>query len=163
NTNLQVRSGTNQFHGNLWEFLRNDKLDARGYFRPAPFAKDILRRNQFGTVFSGPIRKDKTFFLLGYEGTRAVSESAATNIVLTPAQRAGDFSASATPVIDPLSGNAFPGNIIPTNRLDPVSVNLVKQYMPLPNTSGTVNYAGVTQGRLGTDQGLARGDQYFSS
>jgi outer membrane receptor protein involved in Fe transport len=163
NTNLQVRSGTNQFHGSLWEFLRNDKLDSRGYFRPAPFPKDILRRNQFGTVVSGPIRKDKTFFLLGYEGQRAVSESAATNIVLTPAQRGGDFSGASAPVIDPLNSTPFPGNIIPQNRLDPVSTALVNKYMPLPNTSGPVNYSGVTQGRLGTDQGLVRVDQYFSA
>ncbi len=162
NTNLQLRSGSNQFHGSAYEFLRNDKLDARGYFRPAPFPKDVLRRNQFGAVFSGPLRKDKTFFMMGYEGTRAVSESAATNIVLTPAQRAGDFSAASAPVIDPLNGQPFPGNIIPQNRLNPVSVNLANSYLPLPNTSGTVNYSGVTQGRLGTDQGLVRIDQYFS-
>ena len=163
NTNLQLRSGTNQFHGSLWDFLRNNKLDARGFFRPAPFPKDILRRNQFGTVISGPVRKDKTFFMLGYEGVRSVSESAATNIVLTPAQRAGDFSASTAPVIDPLNGVQFPGNIIPQNRLNPVSVNLVNRYIPLPNTSGTVNYSGVTQGHLGTDQGLVRVDQYFNA
>src|SRR5207247_10922552 len=87
NTNLQFRSGTNRFHGSLWEFLRNDKLDARGYFRPEPFPKDILRRNQFGGVFSGPIRNDKTFFLASYEGQRAVSEGAATDIVITQQQR----------------------------------------------------------------------------
>ena len=161
NTNLQLRSGTNRFHGSLWEFLRNDKLDARGYFRPEPFPKDILRRNQFGGVFSGPIRKDKTFFLASYEGQRAVSESAATDIVLTQQQRAGNFAGSA-PVIDPLSGTQFPGNIIPQNRLNPVSVDLINKYMPLPNTSGDVNYSGVTQGRLTTDQGLVRIDQYFS-
>src|SRR5205085_9564259 len=60
--NLQLRSGSNQLHGTLWEFLRNNALDARGYFRPAPFPKDILRRNQFGGVVSGPVRKDRTFF-----------------------------------------------------------------------------------------------------
>jgi hypothetical protein len=163
NTNLQLRSGTNQFHGGMWEFLRNDKLDARGYFRPAPFPKDILRRNQFGTVFAGPVRKDKTFFMLSYEGVRAVQESAATSIVLTPAQRAGDFTASSGPVIDPFNGQPFPGNRIPQSRLDPVSTNLINQYQPLPNTTGPVNYSGVTQGRLGTDQGLVRLDQYFSS
>jgi hypothetical protein len=163
NTNLQLRSGSNQFHGSLWEFLRNNALDARSYFRPAPFPKDILRRNQFGTVFSGPIFKDKTFFLVGYEGQRAVQESAATNIVLTPAQRAGDFSSSSAPVIDPLKGQPFPGNIIPQNRLNRVSVNLINTYVPLPNTSGPVNYSGVTQGRLTTDQGLVRLDQYFSA
>ncbi|HWB97507.1 MAG TPA: TonB-dependent receptor, partial [Bryobacteraceae bacterium] len=66
------------------------------------------------------------------------------------------------PIIDPFSGAAFPGNIIPQNRINPVSANIVNNYMPLPNTSGTVNYSGVTQGRLGTDQGLVRVDQYFS-
>jgi len=161
NINLQVRSGTNQFHGSAWEFFRNDKLDARGYFRPAPFPKDILRRNEFGGVVSGPIRKDKTFFTVGYEGIRSVSESAATNIVLTAAQRAGDFSATRTAIIDPLGGSPFAGNIVPQSRLDPVSVNLVNRYLPLPNSSGVTNYAGVTQGRLTTDQGLARVDQYF--
>ena len=60
NVNMQLRSGTNQFHGSLFEFLRNDKLDARGYFRPAPFPKDVLRRNQFGAVVqrSDPPRQD---------------------------------------------------------------------------------------------------------
>ncbi len=162
NVNLQLRSGTNQFHGSAWDFLRNDALDARGYFRPAPFPKDVLRRNQFGAVFAGPVRHDKTFFLIGYEGIRSVSESASSTIVLTAAQRAGDFSASATPVIDPSTGQPFPENKIPLNRLNPVSLNLVNTYMPLPNTSGTVNYSGVTQGRLETDQGLFRIDQYFS-
>ena len=162
NTNLQLRSGTNQLHGSVWEFLRNDKLDARGYFRPAPFSKDVLRRNQFGTVVSGPIRRDKTFFMLGYEGVRSTSESAATSIVLTPAQRAGNFSGSAAPVIDPFTGSPFPGNVIPQSRINPVAANLVNTYMPLPNTSGAANYAGLTQGRLGTDQGLVRLDQYFS-
>jgi len=162
NVNLQLRSGTNQFHGSLWEFFRNNALDARGYFRPAPFPKDILRRNQFGTMVSGPIRRDKTFFLVAYEGIRSAQESAASNIVLTAAQRSGDFSASSTPVIDPTTGQPFPGNKIPANRLNPVSVNLINQYTPLPNTTGVVNYSGVTQGRLTTDQGIARVDQYFS-
>ncbi|HYM11194.1 MAG TPA: TonB-dependent receptor [Bryobacterales bacterium] len=164
NTNLQLRSGANQLHGSAWEFLRNDKLDARSYFRPAPFPKDRLKRNQFGTVVSGPIRKDKTFFMVAYEGVRAVQESAGTSIVLTPAQRLGDFSATASPVIDPFTGSAFPGNTIPKSRLNPVSANLINQYMPLPNTSsGAVNYSGVTQGHLATDQGAVRVDQYFSA
>ena len=56
----------------------------------------------------------------------------------------------------------FPGNVIPQNRLNPVSVNLINQYTPLPNTAGSVNYSGVTQGKLTMDQGIARIDQYFS-
>ena len=148
NVNLQLRSGTNQFHGSLFEFLRNDKLDARGYFRPQPFPKDMLRRNQFGAVVSGPIRRDKTFFMVDYEAARASRESAGTNIVLTPAQRQGDFSATSTIIRDPFTNQPFPGNIIPQNRLNPVSVNLINTYTPLPNTSGSVNYSGVTRGQV---------------
>ena len=130
NVNVQLRSGTNAFHGNLYEFLRNDKLDARNYFSPAPLPKDVLRRNQFGAVVSGPIVKDKVFFMVGWESQRNNQESAGSDIVLTPAQRLGDFSALSSPIIDPFSGNPFPGNIIPQSRLNPVSVSLVNTYMP---------------------------------
>ncbi len=158
NVNVQLRSGTNELHGNLYEFLRNDALDARNYFSPAPLPKDVLRRNQFGAVVSGPIIKDKLFFMLGWESQRNNQESAGGNIVLTPAQRRGDFSALSTPIIDPKSGNPFPGNIIPQNRLDPVSVNLANTYMPLPNQPGTINYAFLSGSNTNWDQGLARID-----
>ena len=163
NINVQLRSGTNQLHGNVFEFLRNNDLDARGYFRPAPLPKDVLQRNQFGAIASGPVKKDKTFFMLSYEGRRQKQESSATNIVLTPAQRQGDFSATSARITDPLSGEPFPGNIIPASRLNPVSVNLVNKYMPLPNQGGTVNYAGVTLANTNIDQGIARIDHYLSS
>ncbi|HLJ18036.1 MAG TPA: TonB-dependent receptor [Bryobacteraceae bacterium] len=161
NVNVQLRSGTNQFHGTAYDFLRNDALDARGYFRPAPLPKDLLRRNQFGGVLSGPIRRDKTFFLITYEGQRQLQQSGQTNIVPTAAQRSGDFSASSKAVIDPLAGAPFPGNIIPASRVNPVSVNLL-QYMPPPNTTGSTNYAGVTKNITNTNQGIVRGDHYFS-
>lgn len=162
NVNLQLRSGTNRFHGTMFEFLRNEKLDARNFFRPRPFSKDILKRNQFGAVASGPVWKDKTFFMVNYEGTRSVRESPATDIVFTPAMRRGDLSAFTAPVSDPLAGTAFPGNIIPDNRINPVSRNLINNFMPLPNTTGTVNYSGITRGDLAMDQGIARIDHYFS-
>jgi hypothetical protein len=79
---------------------------------------------------------------------------------LSQAQRSGNFSGSPA-VIDPFTGNPFPGNVIPQNRLNPVSANLINQYMPFPNTQGTVNYSGVTQGHLATDEGTVRLDQYF--
>ena len=158
NINLQLRSGTNQFHGSVFEFLRNDKLDARGYFRPAPLPKDVLRRNQFGTVVSGPVIRDRTFFMAGYEGMRYGIERAGTAIVMTPAQRLGDFSSTSGVITDPLTGNPFPGNIIPPSRVNPVSAKLVNQYMPLPNVGGVVNYAGVTRDVTNVDQGLARID-----
>ncbi|MCC6586507.1 MAG: TonB-dependent receptor [Bryobacterales bacterium] len=164
NVNLQLRSGTNQFHMSAFEFFRHDKLDARNLFRPAPFAKDLLRRNQFGIVFSGPIRRDKTFFMVDYEGVRSSRESAGTNIVMTQAQRQGDFSAYSGVIRDPLNNNnPFSGNIIPASRLNPVAVRLVNQYTPLPNTAGTVNYAGVSVGSLNMNQGIVRLDEYISN
>ena len=162
NVNLQIRSGANRFHGTLFEFFRNDNLDARGYFRPPQFPKDVLQRNNFGGVFSGPIRRDRTFFLVNYEGTRASRESASTNIVFTPEQRQGNFSSFTGVIRDPLNNQPFPNNILPANRVDPVSANLINTYTPLPNTTGTVNYSGVTQGKLTVDQPLVRLDQYFS-
>lgn len=163
NVNLQLRSGTNQLHGSMFEFFRNDKLDARNLFRPTPFAKDLLRRNQFGAVLSGPIRHDKTFFMMDYEGVRSSRESAGTNIVMTPAQRQGDFSAFTGVISDPLNNQPFPKNVIPTARLNPVSVRLINAYTPLPNTAGTVNYSGVSVGQLTMDQGIVRLDQYISN
>jgi outer membrane receptor protein involved in Fe transport len=162
NVNVQLRSGTNQLHGTLFEFLRNDHLDARSYFRPEPFPKDMLRRNQFGVVASGPIRRDRTFFMVDYEAARSSKESASTNIVFTPAQRQGDFSAFTGVIRDPLGNQPFPNNVIPQTRLNPVSVNLINTYTPLPNTAGSVNYSGVTVGKLTMDQGLTRLDHYFS-
>jgi outer membrane receptor protein involved in Fe transport len=164
NVNLQLRSGTNQFHMSAFEFFRHDKLDARNLFRPAPFAKDLLRRNQFGVVFSGPIRRDKTFFMVDYEGVRSSRESAGTNIVMTAAQRQGDFSAFSGVIRDPINNNTpFSGNIIPQSRLNPVSLRLVNTYTPLPNTAGTVNYSGVSVGQLTMNQGIVRLDEYISS
>jgi hypothetical protein len=162
NINMQLRPGTNKWHGSVFEFLRNDKLDARGYFRPRPLPKDILRRNQFGAVASGPVLHDKTFFMIGYEGMRSIIERAGTAIVLTPEQRRGDFSAVASPITDPLTGTAFPGNIIPQSRLNPVSVDIINKYMPLPNVAGATNYAGVTRDIVDINQGLARIDHSFS-
>src|SRR5262245_53841632 len=133
NINVQLRSGTNEFHGSLFEFLRNDKIDARGYFAHAPLPKPVLRRNQFRAVIAGPVQKNKLFAMLGYEGVREKRQSASTAIVMPLAMRNGDFSSVTTPIIDPLNRQPFPGNIIPRARLNPVSVNLINTYMPAPN------------------------------
>ncbi|MGH9470197.1 MAG: carboxypeptidase regulatory-like domain-containing protein, partial [Terriglobia bacterium] len=161
-TNIQLKSGTNQFHGDAFEFLRNNALDARDYFRPAPLPKNILKQNQFGATLGGPIRHDKTFFFLSYEGLREIGQQAGTAVVPTAAQKAGDFSSDKKPVVDPLTGQPFPNNIIPTGLLDPVSLNLLNKYMPSPNIAGTTNYAGASSGYLGVDQGIGRVDEYFN-
>jgi hypothetical protein len=117
NVQLQLRSGANQFHGTAFDYLRNDVLDARGFFRPAPLQKPTLRRNQYGGVLSGPIVRDKTFFMGSYEGLKERRSTAGTTSVPTLAQRGGDLSGLGT-ITDPLSGAPFTGSVIPQNRLN---------------------------------------------
>jgi outer membrane receptor protein involved in Fe transport len=141
-----TRSGGNDFHGTLYEFLRNDKLDARNTFaaRKAP-----LRYNQYGGSIGGRIFRDKTFFFGNFEEWRLSLAYTAVGTTMTAAQRAGDFSNErdsrgtlitifdpATTRTNPSGGgflrDPFPGNRIPTSRLDRVAQNLL-QFYPLPN------------------------------
>src|SRR5215210_5152474 len=95
--NLTTKSGTNDFHGSAFEFLRNEVLNARNLFAPRTAAnpkKPVFRRNQFGFVAGGPVIRDKTFFFGDYQGTRQLSGRVLTSTVPTPAQRGGNFSAS---------------------------------------------------------------------
>ena len=125
-----TRSGTNQFHGTLFEFLRNEKLNARNFF-----SNDVppFKRNQFGGTFGGRIIRDRTFFFLSWQRTTERSApGAVTATVLTEAQRSGDFSASSKALKDPLGG-VFPGNIIPPNRINSASQKFLQAFIPLPN------------------------------
>ena len=98
NVNIQLKSGANQFHGDAFEFLRNNDLDARNYFIPAPLPKNILKQNQFGATLGGPVIHDKTFFFTSYEGLRSIFETPSTTVVLTPAQRPV-FSLHTSPIL----------------------------------------------------------------
>src|SRR5215467_1808686 len=108
---VTTQSGTNALHGSIWEFHRNSPLDARNFF--APF-KPSFRRNQFGGVLGGPIKKDQTFFFVAYEGQRRGQQEASLATVPDLASRSGDFSSVSTPIRNPFSGGTFPGN-----RIDP--------------------------------------------
>ena len=135
--NIQTKSGSNEFHLVLFEFLRNDKLDARNFFASE---KQPYKRNQFGAVVSGPIMKDKMFFMFNYEGNRVRNTETALRVVPTALERAGDFSKSSfksgfSAIMDPLTGLPFPGNIIPADRIDSIS-NGVASFYPLPNRPG---------------------------
>jgi outer membrane receptor protein involved in Fe transport len=170
NVNIQIKSGTKQFHGNLFEFFRNEALDARNYFAPAPQPKNKLRQNQFGGTLGGPVWKDKTFFFASYEGIRSIADAPSQGIVLTQGQRNGDFSylLPAVQLIDPVTGAPIQGNIIPQNRIDTVAQNIINKYMPLPNipratTPNTTNYAGSSRGDLTVHQAIIRVDHYFSN
>lgn len=157
--NAVTKSGTNQFHATLFEFLRNDVLNARNFFSNAvpPF-----KRNQYGGTFGGPIWKNKTFFFTSYQGTRERSAPGATTpTVLTAAQRRGDFSASIKPIKDPLGSN-FPGNMIPANRLSQASLNFLNAFVPLPNASGGL-FTFASQQAIDDDQIVAKVDQNFST
>src|SRR5215470_16894499 len=95
--NVAIKSGTNSLHGTLFEFVRNDRFDARGFFLPPNLAKNKLRRNQYGGVGSGPIRKDRTFWLVNFESRRERRATPNSAAVATSAMRAGDFSELLTP------------------------------------------------------------------
>ncbi|PYV92856.1 MAG: hypothetical protein DMG05_03310 [Acidobacteria bacterium] len=129
--NIVSKSGTNEIHGDLFEFLRNGALNARNYFAPR---HDTLNRNQFGGSIGGPIAKDKLFYFGTYQGTR-IRSAAEGRIAFVPteAERRGDFSGVQTQLIDPVTGSPFLNNQIPVNRFSPVSQFLLQNWIPLPN------------------------------
>jgi hypothetical protein len=136
-----TKSGTNQFHGGAWEYLRNDAFDAATKFTPAGTPKPLLRQDQFGADIGGPVilpkynGKNRTFFFFGYEGLRIHQESLTIAFVPTSAENSGDFSAllPSQVITDPSTGLPFPGNIIPSNELDPVATAYNSKFIPLPN------------------------------
>jgi carboxypeptidase family protein/TonB-dependent receptor-like protein len=136
--NVVTRGGTNQIHGAGWEFNRDDKFQARNFFAPATQAKPKLKQNQFGGSIGGPIIKNRFFGFGYYEGYRNTRGNTSNVLVLTDAQRLGDFSGSAA-IRDPLTGLPFPGNVIPTDRISPVARKLLDQFVPKAN-SGTNRY-----------------------
>src|SRR5882724_2363246 len=133
--NLVTKSGTNEIHGDLFEFLRTGVTNARPFFASR---RDNLKRNQFGGTAGAPIVKNRLFVFGGYQGTRLrTAPPTSTVFVPTPAVLAGDFSAFASAgcgkprgVIDPVTGMAFPGNQIPTSRFNPQAVAFLK-YVPV--------------------------------
>ncbi len=130
--NVVSRSGTNQFHGSIYNYLRNDSLDARNFFDPAGEPIPPFRRNQFGVSTGGPIRKSKAFFFGGYEGTRILDAVTRTARVPTASELAGDFTRLGRPITDPFTQAPFPNSRIPASRLDPIAANLGKAW-PGPN------------------------------
>ena len=159
--NVITKSGTNQFHGALFEFLRNDKLDAKNFFGTS---KAPLRRNQFGGSVGGPIRKDKTFFFANYDGTRERRGLTRTGFAPTEAMKNGDLSGLGKAINDPLTGQPFPGAIIPANRIDSISKGLLAYY-PSPNNLANPqqNYAANPASSLDSDSVLARLDHQWNA
>jgi Carboxypeptidase regulatory-like domain/TonB dependent receptor-like, beta-barrel len=131
--NVILNSGSNDFHGSLFEFMRNAALDARNYFAPASEPKPKYIRNQFGGSFGGPIKRDRTFFFGDYEGTRAREGITRVTNVPTAQERAGNFTQSLFGVpIDPFTQQPFLGGTIQPARINAVGSAIAALY-PLPN------------------------------
>ena len=173
-----TKSGTNKPHGSLFEFLRNSAMDSRNFFSPKGTAFPSFRLNQFGGSFGGPVMfpkiydgHNKTFFFVDYEGYRRTSQQLLLGNVPTVKMRTGDFTEAAI-IYDPLttrangSGflrDAFPGNVIPANRFDPIALKMVRAY-PQPTSSGRFNnyLANLIQNQ-NWNQGDARIDHQITS
>lgn len=186
--NMTMKSGTNDIHGTLFEFLRNDKLDAENYFLNFELApgrarspKDKLRRNQFGVVVSGPLIKNKTFWAFNWESRRERVEGVSTAFFPHDTYRAGDFSELArgtinpatgrlfrAPILiyDPVTGTPFANNIIPQSRIHPGAVNVITKFLPKADfkQADPLDFTvrkGINQ-PINTNQYFGRVDHYIS-
>ena len=133
--NVVTKSGSNTLSGSLWEFNRDDALNSRNYFAPQTQAKPELKQNQFGAAFGGPLLRNRLFGFGYYEGYRNDSGITQNVLVLSAAQRNGDFSGGAA-IRDPLTGLPFDGNVIPAARISPAAAQLLRDFVPLPNAAG---------------------------
>lgn len=129
---MTTKSGTNDFKGSLYEFLRNDAFDAKNFFATT---KAPIRYNVFGGTLGGPIVRNRTHFFFSYEGTRRRDGVTRILSVPTQAEVMGDFSHSTGKLLDPTNKQPFAGNRIPESRLDPVGSALARLY-PVPNVPG---------------------------
>jgi len=180
--NVVTKSGTNQFHGSIFEFLRNDAMDSRPYsFSSAQAAlpKPPFNWNQYGYTLGGPIFRNKVFFMSNWEGYRDRKQFQQNYNLPLAAWRTGDFSSYSGPLYDPATCTVasasgvrtcatFPGNRIPANRIHPTSVKLLEFY-PEPNATGTDatgtvnNYTSIQDREINKDQFTQRLDYVQNS
>ncbi|HUS08140.1 MAG TPA: TonB-dependent receptor [Bryobacteraceae bacterium] len=173
--NIVTKSGTNAIHGSVFEFVRNNKFDAREKFADK---KPQLNRNTFGATVGGPIRRDKTFYFGSWESMRLRQGFTQNTTVPTTAFRTGDFSSllgtdfsNPSPLVlyDWTTKQPFSNNMIPTNRLNPLTLKFMNEFVPLPTRSGRGgirpidNYQSLAPQQTRTDQFLARADHQLSS
>jgi Carboxypeptidase regulatory-like domain/TonB dependent receptor len=177
--NAALKSGTNRFHGGLYEYLRNDALDARNYFDPGSNGpKAPLHRNQFGALIGGPILKNRTFFFADFQGSRLHEAGIDIGTVPSMAERNGDFTDRGLMIYDPATTapngtrqliNPSDPSVIPANRIDKIGQNIANLY-PLPNipnvlSNNFVYYPVATtdgnQGDVRIDHKISDHDQLF--
>ena len=158
--NVVTKSGTNRYKGSAFEFVRDGKMNAKEW--GAVLATPPLKRNQFGGTLGGPLVHDKTFFFTTYSGLRQTTNTFLnTAIVPTPQERTGDFRASRTLPNDPATGQPFACNgvtgVICPNRIDPVAMKIVNDYIPLSNVAGSI-WQGFVPSPYDTDEVLVKVD-----
>lgn len=127
-----TRSGGNQVHATLYEFVRPGALEANNYFAPSDQPAPSYSRNQYGAVIGGPIKKNRTFFFADFEGTMLTAGQTLVTDVPTAAERSGNFNGSGLTAVDPSTGQPIPGNQLPSPYLDPIGSKIANLF-PLPN------------------------------
>ena len=163
--NVLTKSGTNQFHGSAYEYLRNTVFNANDWGSILP--RSPFHRNQFGGTLGGPIKHDKTFFFFSYSGLRQTTSSFLSGAVVpTALERIGNFSASATQPVDPATGKVFvcagvTGVICP-NRLDPVAMKIIGTYIPTANVTGS-KWQGNVPSPFDSDEFLGKLDHQLNA
>lgn len=185
--NIVTRSGGNNFHGTVYEFFRNSALDASS-FNERGDTKHLVQNN-FGASLGGPIHKKKSFFFVNFEGLRHVQSRTTINTVPSAAEMTGDFSQAGVTIYNPFSSHPnpaynpalpvspsnpkiirdpFPGNVIPSNLINPVAMRFLQNYMPLPNLGNgpgkdSNNYMDTRNEIQDTGQGTVRIDHSFNA
>ncbi|MBC8164972.1 MAG: TonB-dependent receptor [Bryobacteraceae bacterium] len=164
-TTVVTRGGTNSYHGGLYEFLRNDKVDARNFFSSQV---EPLKQNQFGGTAGGPVIRDKLFFFGYYEGFRNRQGFTNSATVPTEKQKQGDYSETGTTLVNLAAGGTpFPNNRIPANIINPVALNVLKLY-PAGNVASNIYRATVVAGNTSNQPGgrldfnASENDRFFA-
>src|SRR5215471_12523982 len=157
--NAATKSGTNALHGSAWEYLRNTDLNAVGFFKPTGGVKPVYIQNQFGAAFGGPIKKDKLFFFVDYEGLRRIQRTLTFATVPTADQKAGRFG---TAVRNPLTGSLYTDGNLPASEVTSFAKSVLDA-LPLPNLPGlSNNYQSLPRATINDNKGDARADYYFN-
>ncbi len=157
--NATIKSGTNHFHGELWEFLRNTDFNATGFFKPVNNAKPAFNQNQFGASAGGPIWRDKIFVFGDYEGFRRVFHPIQFATLPTAAEKQGNFG---IPIKNPYTGQIYSNGIIPASQFIPLA-SAVFAALPDPNLPGNSNnYESAPSDTITGDKGDIRYDQYLT-
>ncbi len=161
-----TRSGTNEFHGVVYDYLRNTALNAIGPFQPNGNQKPVLVQNQFGATTGGPLLRNKAFFFGDYEGFRNVQKSFTTATIPNTQMRSGKFvdgNGNPIPVMNPYTGAVFADGQVPAGDINPLA-RLVMGALPAPSIGAiTNNYFSFPEGRIRYDKGDIRADYNFNS